>query len=408
MVLTRRASRSAADSTNVSAAVAAASQEELTNLLNNKSNKNNSAFASPILPNYNIVNEAQYSPVSIRFVSIFFLALGLVHLLLLVLTIRGEPVQWPFVALTAFPYCFYIVCAWVSISSPRLAVLLSLLAFCVSPFFPRDYPLMIFILNASNIMGSMHFLELAVHREKFKPFNVWWRTLFGIGFLDIRRATPFVFQSPAEFQQHKLSTAQVWKKILPQIIKNNLLMDFHAICACLAGLALSSIQNSQFGLVSYPLRWLFSFVAFSFVLEGIDSFYGFMYSLLGYVAEKGQNRVWAARNLSDFWAKRWNGNTHRLLRQYCYEPFHGRNQGNLGVLAAFLGSAFLHVYPALCCGLDFYHTALVGLFFVVQAVWITVERKFPILRNRLVFWTVLISSLGLVIEPFFHLAGYSF
>src|SRR4051794_7046871 len=119
------------------AAVAPISAEELSNNSSKSKNaeKPQSAHAKPHL-NYNVIKEVQYRAVSVEFVALAFLALGIVHLLLLIFQARGEAINWSFLCLAGLPYAFFCIEAAISVYYPWIAFTLSFLSFPFAFYFP--------------------------------------------------------------------------------------------------------------------------------------------------------------------------------------------------------------------------------------------------------------------------------
>jgi hypothetical protein len=110
-----------------------------------------------------------------------------------------------------------------------------------------------------------------------------------------------------------------------------------------------------------------------------------------------------ARSVHDFWSKRWNLFVHRWLYRNVFRPIARRYGVVQGVAAAFAVSTALHLWIMLAA-LGTWAAMMWSSFFVVQGVFLLIERKLQIRRQPAPigrFWTltVMLGSSWLFVYP---------
>ena len=86
-------------------------------------------------------------------------------------------------------------------------------------------------------------------------------------------------------------------------------------------------------------------VRFLFVVHLVDSGYRFNLLLMGIDSQVSMHSPLSAQSLQEFWSEKWNPAVQMLLWSVFYKPI--REQRKLALLATFIGSAGLHVFPVL-------------------------------------------------------------
>lgn len=161
---------------------------------------------------------------------------------------------------------------------------------------------------------------------------------------------------------------------------------------------------------SGPWRWLRWLGGALFVYAMVDSaarLADAVYRSAGVVIPKQHENPILARSVSEFWSKRWNLNVHDWLRRNCYMPFARSGHPVLGIVAGFFVSGALHFW-LVYVPLDIWWALPMGVFFLVQAALMGVERllnvkRWPAFAQHT--WTV-VAVLGtspLFVEPFLQI-----
>lgn len=139
------------------------------------------------------------------------------------------------------------------------------------------------------------------------------------------------------------------------------------------------------------------------LVETIHSSLLIAYRGLGIVVPRINDRPILSTTLVEFWGRRWNREVGAWLRDYAFLPLARRNRAMLGIAAAFLASALLHLWVA-ALPLGWIGGVTMASFFVVQALALVLERKLGVrrwapLRRRAWTITVVLASSPLFVEP---------
>jgi hypothetical protein len=107
-----------------------------------------------------------------------------------------------------------------------------------------------------------------------------------------------------------------------------------------------------------------------------------------------------SQSLSEFWGRRWNLVIGGWLRAHCYAPLARLGFPRAGVLAAFMTSAFIHVYPTFVA-IGVGPAAAIAGFFLVHGALMIVEARLRMRRWRLGGRLVYVYGAFAVTAPLF-------
>ena len=149
--------------------------------------------------------------------------------------------------------------------------------------------------------------------------------------------------------------------------------------------------------------WAFRIFAgtamFYYVVNFVDCLWRCHLLLLGLEATRGMDRPTQSQSLGEFWGKRWNKSIQSILFHACYLPLAGRGWPTAGVVATFVGSAVLHVYPFLLIpSVPPLNALAMAGFFVVQFPLLQIERACG-LSGSAWFFAALVATLPLFMQP---------
>jgi hypothetical protein len=178
------------------------------------------------------------------------------------------------------------------------------------------------------------------------------------------------------------------------------------VCAPLvvAGwVGISSANHLLSGAARLAVRWSTGVVFVYTAVETVVALVILLYGLLGIDPRPLHDDPIRSRTITEFWSRRWNRAVHRFLKQTIFAPVARRGHTELGMVLAFLMSAFIHfafMLPAVGLG----WAAIMGAFFVLQLPFLWAERalhvnRWPALLARA--WTLglLLVSSPLFVEP---------
>lgn len=150
-------------------------------------------------------------------------------------------------------------------------------------------------------------------------------------------------------------------------------------------------------------RWLAGAVACYAAPDAVAALVTAIYAAFGVVVPTLHRNPILSRSVGEFWSERWNLSVHIWLRAHCFLPAARRFGVIAGGLAAFVGSALIHVgftWPAV----DARMAAWMGSFFLLQGVIVVLEprlgvRSFsPAAAHAWTVVAVLVPS-PLLVEP---------
>ncbi len=157
------------------------------------------------------------------------------------------------------------------------------------------------------------------------------------------------------------------------------------------------------GAARLAVRWSAGVVFVYTAVETVVSAVIVLYGLLGIDPRPLHDDPIRSRTITEFWSRRWNRVVHRFLKQNIFAPVARRGRTELGLVLAFLMSAFIHfafMLPAV--GLAW--AAMMGSFFVLQLPFLWAERALGVNRWPAPLaraWTLglLLVSSPLFVEP---------
>jgi D-alanyl-lipoteichoic acid acyltransferase DltB (MBOAT superfamily) len=151
-------------------------------------------------------------------------------------------------------------------------------------------------------------------------------------------------------------------------------------------------------------RWSCGAAMCYLVLDSAQQGLRWFYRLLGVSIPELHRHPILATTVREFWGERWNLVVHEWLRRHFFWPFARRRQPTLGIILAFLASAFIHFW-AFFVALDLVLAIPMGLFFLIQGVWVWIETilKRPARDERWMARVITISAVAipspLFVEP---------
>lgn len=182
----------------------------------------------------------------------------------------------------------------------------------------------------------------------------------------------------------------------------------HGALVVLAFIVLAQLGSLK-GFAHTPIRLtcgvvlLYSFMAF------LSELTRFGYHAVGIEVPPNQRAPIEARSAQEFWGKRWNRFVSEWLSHFIFLPLVRRGRPVLGLFAAFCVSASMHAWLA-AVALDSWAALRMGMFFVVQGVFVAAETRLslhtwplPVARVWTIFVVLGPSPLG--IDPFLRVFG---
>lgn len=152
----------------------------------------------------------------------------------------------------------------------------------------------------------------------------------------------------------------------------------------------------------WPVRWLLGAMLVYAMLDAVAGGVHVVYRSLGIVLEPLHRAPVLSRSVQEFWGERWNRIVHQVLLEYCFKPL-GRRRLRLAIMSAFAMSALLHFW-ILFVSVGLVRALVMASFFVIQGVFIVIERKLRVARwSGLTAraWTVacVLGTSPLFVEP---------
>eukprot|EP00455_Lapot_gusevi_P038002 TRINITY_DN4260_c0_g1_i3.p1 TRINITY_DN4260_c0_g1~~TRINITY_DN4260_c0_g1_i3.p1 ORF type:complete len:394 (-),score=45.86 TRINITY_DN4260_c0_g1_i3:41-1222(-) len=313
--------------------------------------------------------------------------------------------------------CLQALSAYLSIRTPRLAILCNLFIFILPWGLPSYHSLLRYTMAAGNMIYFIHTVELYRFQDHFRDWNFYWRALFLASYLDVRDFVPL----PESTKEGSKGTDTLWRAVFKGYLHHVGVCTYRIslVGVCAIFVAFLPSPGFEFSLYSpwlwwaflvYPLRWVGGFFCVYHLLEMLDSAYGLVYLMLGLNVKKSQNTPLSMYYLREFWGGHWNRNIHDILHRNFYQPFKQRGLPGVGLFAAFAASAILHIYPAAVALVDGLSLLYITLFFLIHALLMVIEKQLNMQRTwRARVFTVVtgVCTLPLLIHPFF-LIGETF
>ena len=118
------------------------------------------------------------------------------------------------------------------------------------------------------------------------------------------------------------------------------------------------------------------------------------------VVETHDNPI-MAKNLSDFWGRKWDKAVQMMLKDVVFTPVFDRYGLQAAVWLTFAASGVLHVYALLWGGSSYTQCAYMLAFFLLQPLLLELDTRFKL------HWFPLLSLMApLFLEPFLTIAGW--
>lgn len=151
------------------------------------------------------------------------------------------------------------------------------------------------------------------------------------------------------------------------------------------------------------VRWLSGALFIYTGVEWVVSAVILLYGLLGIDPRPLHDDPIRSRTLMEFWGRRWNRAVHRFLKQAAFAPMARRGYTKLGLVLAFVLSAFMH-FAFMLPAVGLFWAGMMGVFFLLQLPFLWAERtlgvsRWPVPLARA--WTLglLLASSPLFVEP---------
>lgn len=237
-----------------------------------------------------------------------------------------------------------------------------------------------FWLGMSSVLGAMVWLEL-VREKRTSPW--WMRVWMSLTPTDVRNA----------------------ERQPPAVDGKDLAMTLlYAALAALGWWVAYPVADSLEGPTHLAVRWLgaliFGYCLFDALVHVLRNFY----RALGVRLPRMHDAPILSRTVGEMWSRRWNQTVHIWLTRHFFRPLARRRRPILGVIAAFVASAFLHAMIFLPA-MGWTMAACMGGFFLAQGVVVLLERRVGITRwpepaQRVWFVGWMLLTAPLFLEPF--------
>jgi hypothetical protein len=189
-----------------------------------------------------------------------------------------------------------------------------------------------------------------------------------------------------------------------------------AVATLAAGFGCLHVAVFEAGAFSPPLRWFVSYGAGALVcylgVEGALRSFEFVDRLFGLDPPVLHKHPILSLSLAEFWGRRWNRVVGHWLFSALYRPVALRGRPVLALLAAFLGSALLHLYFT-WVAIGFSWSLIMASFFLLQVPLLLLEialrqQRWPSPLRRV--WTVscLVLTCPLFVAPTLVTLGNGF
>jgi hypothetical protein len=153
----------------------------------------------------------------------------------------------------------------------------------------------------------------------------------------------------------------------------------------------------------WPVRWLGGLISAYSLVEALWALIGVLYAGLGFKTPEQHNLPLASRSVQELWGRRWSQTIRHWLQVNIVRIWARHGSLGVGVVLAFAASGAAHGYAVLI-SIGPLMAALMLAFFVLQAVWVALERRLGVLQWSPVpahLWviSVMVLSSPLFTEP---------
>jgi hypothetical protein len=189
-----------------------------------------------------------------------------------------------------------------------------------------------------------------------------------------------------------------------------------AVLALAAGFGSLHVAIVEAEAFAPPLRWFVRYGAGTLVcyfgVEGALRGFEFFDRLFGLSPPVLHKHPILSLSLAEFWGRRWNRVVGHWLFTTLYRPLAVRGRPVLAVLAAFIGSALLHLYFT-WAAIGFSYSLLIATFFLLQVPLLLLEsalgqRHWPSPLRRLWTFGCLMVTSPLFVAPTLITLGSGF
>lgn len=163
-----------------------------------------------------------------------------------------------------------------------------------------------------------------------------------------------------------------------------------------------------------PWRWPAALVGATIglyaTMDGMSALDRALLRAVGLESPPVQEAPILSRSIAEFWGRRWNRAVGGWLRKHCFAPLARRGRARAGLVASFVASAALHVWPV-WVAIGAAPAAAMGTFFVLQAGLVWLESRLGVGRwSRPAghAWAVLwlVGTSPLFVGPVLLIAGF--
>ena len=178
----------------------------------------------------------------------------------------------------------------------------------------------------------------------------------------------------------------------------------------LGGIGVAMVWLAPLGTWHWPVASLGCAIGMLGTMDALACTNRALLRAVGIESPAVQDEPWRARTVAEFWSRRWNRAVGAWLRRFCFAPLARRGHVVMGMLAAFVVSAWIHFWPVLVA-VGLAPALAMGGFFVAQAMCIVVEAKLGVARWRRPAqhaWTiaVMLGASPLFCVPMLLVLGY--
>jgi hypothetical protein len=235
---------------------------------------------------------------------------------------------------------------------------------------------------------------------------------FGRGLLMVCTALPLAIvavplMAPAKFGFHqRMEFFFSWAGTHPvrrQPSRFDAVALLQSVLATLIFAAMVAVVRTVSPSGLWPVRWLVGGIMIFAFAEIVTAGHKFVTTLLGVYSSALLRSPYLSTSLGEFWNERWNPGASLLFRKFWFELLPRRYAG-FALFTTFLISAVVHTLLFYMATVKWNISLMCGAFFLVQPLFIVLERKMKVRRWRVAaarVWTlaVLAVTSPLFVEP---------